>query len=135
MQCLRIVSHNMETSEQTRNIRIPIAVVKIMSRWLPPSAFRLLDERIDERTARDILQALPKIADEVAALPASDGLVSGLIAEIEERRGVWSRGDSAIQAARGLMQDINPTSASQHNHQAAPESPQTWIEHTRIYIE
>ena len=63
MQCLRIVSHNVETGERVRNTRIPVAVVKVAARFLPVSLLAKVDERLTTQVARDILDAVPKMID------------------------------------------------------------------------
>ncbi|MEM6785588.1 MAG: hypothetical protein AAF624_17850 [Bacteroidota bacterium] len=88
MQCLRIVSTNVETGERVRNTRIPIVVVKIAARLIPASVFALLDERITKEIARDILDAVPQMIEEVASQPVDPEVgVSGLIADDEAKRG------------------------------------------------
>ena len=88
MQCLRIVSHNVETGERVRNTRIPVVVVKAAARFLPVSLLAKVDERLTSQVAQDILDAVPKMIDEVARQPVdSDSGVRGLIAEDEARRG------------------------------------------------
>lgn len=135
MQCLRIVSENAETSEQTRNVRIPIAVIKILSRLLPPVAIRLIDDRIDERTAREILIAIPQIVDEVAALPPSGEHGPGLIAEYEEVRGEWPEIEHRVAAIRDDMNRMLAERGKPQDQTKESFSASTWIEHTRIYIE
>ncbi|MEM1054520.1 MAG: hypothetical protein AAGI52_03260 [Bacteroidota bacterium] len=62
--------------------------MKIAARFLPASVFALVDERVTKDIARDILDAVPGALDETAKQrPDADTGVSGLIAEVEERRG------------------------------------------------
>lgn len=88
MQCLRIVSTNVDTGEQVRSVRVPMLAVKTASRFMPASLFAMLDERLTKDIARDILDAAPKAADEVAKQRTDEESgVAGLIAHVEERRG------------------------------------------------
>ena len=112
MQCLRIVSHNVDSGERTRRVRIPIFAVKTAARFLPPSVFALVDERITKEIARDILEAAPRAADEIARQQRDDEAgVPGLIAEVEERRG------------------------GPHDAFAQPQGAAEWTERTLVYIE
>ena len=115
MQCLRIVSHNVETGERVRNTRIPIAVVKVAARFLPASVFSLIDKRVTKEIARDILDAVPKMIEQVARQPRDPVAgVPGLIAEEEAKR------------------------CGKYEQFPIPEGTQPleeWTERTRIYIE
>lgn len=115
MQCLRIVSHNVETGERVRNTRIPVMVVKVAARFLPASLLAKVDERLTTQIARDILDAVPKMIDEVARHPVdSDSGVPGLIAEEEAKRG-WKY--DSFPVPEGLPQR------------------EEWTERTLFYIE
>lgn len=115
MQCLRIVSHNVETGQRIRNTRIPIAVVKVAARFLPASLLAKVDERLTQQIARDILDAVPRMIDEVAQQPIEpESGVPGLIAEEEARRG-------------GKYDRVPVPEGSQQREE--------WTERTLVYIE
>lgn len=114
MQCLRIVSTNVETGERVRNTRIPIAVVKIAARLIPASIFALIDERITKEIAQDILDAVPAMIEGIASQPVDpEAGVPGLIAEEEAKRG-------GRYAQLPVPEGARP--------------PEEWTERTLVYI-
>ncbi|MEL6615858.1 MAG: hypothetical protein AAFQ43_08975 [Bacteroidota bacterium] len=109
------MSRNVETGEQVRNTRIPITVVKTAARFVPASIFAKIDERLTKDIARDILDAVPKMIDEIARQPVdADSGFPGLISYEETRHG-------GVYAELPLPEGSSP--------------PEEWTERVLVYIE
>jgi hypothetical protein len=95
MKCFRLYTTEIETGKPLRKLRVPLAIIRIVAKYLPASVFKLLDSEINGEDGKELVNAVYKMIMEVSENTDNE-IENGLIAEFEEYNDELKRMEHTI---------------------------------------